>query len=444
MFFVDASDGNDANDGFAQDRAWQSLAKVNEAALRPGDTVLFKRGGTWRGQLLPKSGDGSAPLTYTAYGAGEKPLLFGSVSRNFAEDWVHEGGNIWRTKMLDSMDRNAIKDLDVGNIIFDHGKTTGVKKWKPEELQRPYDFWYDADNRLVKLFSRGNPADVHPDIELALKRNIVQLKDVHNAVFDGLAMRYGAAHGFGGGNTHNLVIRNCDISYIGGGNQYSRFDGQRGVRFGNGIEFGGGAYNNLVEGCRIWEIYDAALTNQSNSPDLKQENITYRNNVIWNAEYSFEYWNRPESAVTENIRFINNTCVNAGGGWAHSQRPGPNGSHLMFYSNTAATKGVEVKYNIFYNATDWGLLLENDRRGSLDLDYNLWYQYQGIIAKFLKTNLPAADVAGYRKQTGFDEHSLFADPKFVAPAVSDFRLAPDSPARSLRPDGGPVGALALF
>lgn len=444
MFYVDASFGNDTNDGCSPAHAWQSLAKVNNTALRPGDTVLFKRGGTWRGQLLPKSGGPSGPVTYTAYGAGEKPLLLGSVSRNSSGDWIPEGGNIWSTKMLDVMAQDPVKNRDVGNIVFDHGKATGVKKWKLDELQRPYDYWYDTDNQQVKLFSRENPTNLHSTIELALRRNIVILKDVHLAVFDGLALRYGAAHGFGGANTHDLVIRNCDISYIGGGHQFSRPDGQP-VRFGNGIEFWGAAHDNLVEGCRIWEIYDAALSNQGHGPESKEENITYRNNVIWNAEYSFEYWNRPETAITENIQFINNTCANAGGGWAHSQRPDPNGSHLMFYSNTAATKRFTVKYNIFYNATDWGLRMENNWRGSPpDLDYNLWFQSQGIIAKFQKANLTATDFVGYRQQTGFDTHSIFVDPKFVSPAALNLRLAPDSPARSLRPDGGPVGALSLF
>ena len=95
------------------------------------------------------------------------------------------------------------------------------------------------------------------------------------------------------------------------------------LRFGNAIEFWGAAHDNLVEGCRIWEVYDAALTNQGRGPDSKQINLTYRNNLIRNAEYSFEYCNNPETAVTKNIHFVNNTCVNAGFGWSHGQRRPP-------------------------------------------------------------------------------------------------------------------------
>ncbi len=72
---------------------------------------------------------------------------------------------------------------------------------------------------------------------------------------------------------------------------------------GNGSSAWGAAHDNLVEGCRIWQVYDAALTNQGRSPDSRQVNITYRNNFIRNAEYSFEYWNHLETALTENIRF---------------------------------------------------------------------------------------------------------------------------------------------
>ena len=46
---------------------------------------------------------------------------------------------------------------------------------------------------------------------------------------------------------------------------------------------------------------------------------------------------RPAEAATEDILFEHNTCVDAGMGWAHGQRPDPNGAHLMFYHNAART-----------------------------------------------------------------------------------------------------------
>ena len=48
------------------------------------------------------------------------------------------------------------------------------------------------------------------------------------------------------------------------------------------------------------------------------------------------------------------------------------------------------------------------------------------------------------RPTGLDTQSVFADPQFVDPANGDFRLAPSSPARKLRADGGPIGAESLY
>lgn len=327
--------------------------------------------------------------------------------------------------------------VDVGNLIFDDGAVCGWKKWSLDELSKPYDYYYDAASQRVFLYLDVAPPARHRSIELALARHIVEQGGKHDVVYDGLTLMYGAAHGFGGGNTDHLVIRNCDLGFIGGAHQFTTEDGHP-VRFGNAIEFWGAAHDNLVEGCRIWEVYDAALTNQGNGPDSKEINIIYRNNVIWNSEYSFEYWNNPKTAVTQNIQFVHNTCVRAGRGWAHAQRPDPNGSHLMFYSNTADTSGIVVKYNIFYDHTDWGSRYSSGWNVLPDMDSNLWFSETGIMAYWFREKLAGFDE--YREKSGLDKRSLFADPKFVDAAHNDFRLRPDSPARTLIPTEGTVGA----
>ena len=331
--------------------------------------------------------------------------------------------------------------VDVGNVIFDHGKVCGWKKWSVDELEKPYDYYYDGSSWRVFLYSTANPATLHESVEFALKRHVVNQGNAHHVVYDGLAVKYGAAHGFGGGNTHHLVIRNCDLGYIGGGHQFTPPSG-RPVRYGNAIEFWGAAHDDLVEGCRIWEVYDAALTNQGRGPSSNQINITYRNNVIWNSEYSFEYWNHPETALTKNVRFVNNTCVNAGTVWSHAQRPDPNGSHLMFYSNTAVTSGIEVKYNVFANVTEWGSRYSSGWKTLPDMDHNLWFSQEGVMVNWFGKKIGSFE--DYCKTTGLDAHSRFADPKFADAANGDYRLAPDSPARQIRPDGGPVGADVLW
>lgn len=593
-FYADAIAGDDARDGLAENSAWRSLERVNAAELKPGDAVRFKRGGMWRGKLIPRSGDDGAPIIYGAYGDGPKPQLLGSVSASKPEDWRNEGGNVWTTfsesreemlpcdlkaqrwslhteggaNVAKKIDGDAIAmrcsakgsapnhiqlfvtdlavtdganyvfefrakssipfaitrascskatspwtsyatgtlslpkitndwaqlrvrftatttaadgritislggalpdgaefffepvalkrqsfvgrpplSVDVGNIVFDGGPKCGVKKWSAADLKQPGDYWYSAGEGQVKLFSEGNPAASHKSIELALTRHIIDEGGKHHVTYEDLDLRYGAAHGIGGGSTHHITARNLDISFIGGGHQHTRPDG-RPVRYGNGIEFWSAAHDNLVEGCRIWEIYDAALTNQGDDEN-EERDIVYRDNVIWNSEYSFEYWNgkhpennrtREQKSKTRDILFEHNTCFAAGRGWGHDQRPDRNGRHLMFYFNGAETTGVIVRENIFSDSTDGCLRMQNDWTAGLVMERNCWFQAQGELMWFLKSHFTADQFDDYRKQSGLDARSIVADPQFRDVRGLDFRLAPGSPAAKLALDGGPVGS----
>ncbi|MFC1716826.1 hypothetical protein ACFL6S_24370 [Candidatus Poribacteria bacterium] len=415
VYYVDATKGMDLNDGLSPAKAWKTIEEANSAKLNPGDSVLLKRGEVWREQLVPQSGDETGYITYGAYGDGDKPLLLGSVTRNKASGWTHEGKNIWTN--ID------ILSVDVGNLILNDEESVGIKVWNQEDMDSQGKFWYDEDSLVLKIYSETNPADYYSNIECALRRHIIDEGGKSYVIYEDLELRYGGAHGIGGGNTHHIIVRDCDLSYIGGGDQMG---GDRTVRFGNGIEFWENAHDNLVEGCRLWEIYDAALTNQG-SRDNSQINIRYRNNIIWNCEYSFEYWNRGEESITRDIYFDNNTCVNAGYGWGHNQRPDPNGRHLMFYSNTAMTSEFHVRNNIFYEATESCLRLGNDWSSGLSMDHNCWYQSRGTMIRWISDEYTMAQFSDYQTEKGQDGHSIATDPRFVDLKNLDFRPSPGSP-----------------
>ena len=96
-FYFDSAAGSDANDGLTPATAWQTLAKANEVPAKPGDRVLFKRGGVWRGTLTPKSGAEGRPVLYASYGTGPKPTFQQSVDRSRPEDWFEESPGVWST-----------------------------------------------------------------------------------------------------------------------------------------------------------------------------------------------------------------------------------------------------------------------------------------------------------------------------------------------------------
>ena len=101
VFHVDSETGNDSAEGTRPDAAWRTLDKVNAATLIPGDRVLFKCGGLWRGQLMPKSGTPDARILYGAYGEVAKPILQGSVARDQADEWSEERPGLWATRKLE-------------------------------------------------------------------------------------------------------------------------------------------------------------------------------------------------------------------------------------------------------------------------------------------------------------------------------------------------------
>ena len=589
-FYVDSEKGDDASAGTAESAAWKSINKVNAAELIPGDQVRFRRGGLWRGQLVPQSGSNGCPVVYGAYGTGPKPILQGSVSRSRDADWSEAAPGVWATRksepqllqqvadlagsswtihaengakakltrqqedgtsfvrvactaagkasnhiqlwgpaltnapatlvfrlrvrssvplplgrvaailshapyitafaasigkkevgaawqtldipmieqnkvaaprlhinLGDTLPAGALFDFvpvglwaahidtdaalprDVGIVILNHGEKWGVKKWTLEDVKTPLDYWYDEDGKRVFLACDANPAKRFSSVELALTRHIVNEGSRHDVTYDGLAVRYGAAHGFGGGGTARIIIRNCDVYWIGGGLQYWKTRPNSPpypVRFGNGIEFWGNCDHNLVERNRLWQIYDAALTNQGR--DDEETNITYRDNVIWQAEYSFEYWNAKRTA---NILFEHNTCVDAGYCWSHGQRPNPNGAHLMFYNNPAATTNFVVRDNLFVRSSDRCTRMWRDWHERPTMLNNLYWSPDKPIMRWMeKTDYPSADFARYQSELGLDTNSVVAEPQFVDAAAHDYRLKPGTPGTALATDGGQVGA----
>jgi hypothetical protein len=79
-YYIDSDALDDNGAGTTQATAWKTIAKVNASAFNPGDSILFKRGCTWREQLIvPSSGSDGHPITFGAYGSGANPIINGST-----------------------------------------------------------------------------------------------------------------------------------------------------------------------------------------------------------------------------------------------------------------------------------------------------------------------------------------------------------------------------
>ncbi|WP_240972297.1 right-handed parallel beta-helix repeat-containing protein [Nonomuraea composti] len=95
-YYVDSRGGDDGAAGTSAGTAWKSLEKLAAAELKPGDTVAFKRGGSFAGPLkLETSGTAARPITITSYGSGALARISGAD-----DDCVVVNGSHWRISGL--------------------------------------------------------------------------------------------------------------------------------------------------------------------------------------------------------------------------------------------------------------------------------------------------------------------------------------------------------
>ncbi len=321
-------------------------------------------------------------------------------------------------------------NIDVGNmILIEKGKKdkfAGFKRWSVKELKEQADYYYEPETNLVYFYSEVNPASRYEMIEAALKRHIFSMNA--HTVIDGFDMINGAAHGVGGGGLHanDITIRNCDISWIGGGHLYTR--NGKCTRYGNGVEFYGGGRNCLVENNNFSEIYDVAMTIQGRG-EVVNENIIWRNNVIHHCEQSYEIWFSEKNSVIKNVVFENNTCVDSGYCWGHRQRPDKRGTHLLGYGLQTQKIDHVIRNNVFSNSIQNLIWYYNGRIGEFDIDNNIWWDNSIGSDPQKENQLFSWDVnknqvgfEEYRKRTGNDKNSKIVKPIFADPEHFNYKI----------------------
>ena len=288
-----SNNGDDDNDGLSPETAWATTK--NAIYVTENSNLLLERGGVYRGGFLLRDN-----VYYGAYGKGAKPQILGSP-KNYADEklWKKESKNIWKFTTEQKTD-------DVGLIVFDHGKYCGVRAESMDEVTKDYAYYCEKGEVYLYL-SKGNPAEVHKDIELTLLSvgDLLRGAGLKNTVIENLCMKYANFAITTGGNSDGVTIRGCEIGYIGGCHAGD-------TRWGNGVEIWGDSKNILIENSWVYQCYDAGLTHQCSSASYF-ENITYNKNLIEFCQYPIEFFNGyGEGAYCENIYYVNNIIRFAG------------------------------------------------------------------------------------------------------------------------------------
>lgn len=163
------------------------------------------------------------------------------------------------------------------------------------------------------------------------------------------------------------------------------------VSYGNGVEFFGEVENCHVMNCKIHDVFDAGVSPQGGGNKgfaNTEQNISFRNNLIWNADISFEFW-LENGGILKDIFFENNTCYNAGGGWGKIDRLMKNGNNqtwgchvklLNSSGNSPSFENVNIRNNIFYESRKEGIFFVHHTKddfsnnSSFNFSNNYWYK----------------------------------------------------------------------
>lgn len=374
-YYLSERMGRDDADGRTPATAWRTAARLAREKLAPGSYVLFERGGVYRGTVKVAPG-----VTYTAYGTGPKPCIYGSPEDGAdPAKWTRtENPNVWAYD---------IGRRDVGTLVFDGGaqhatkivirtdKKTGARfnkfTGRPFNSYRDLDgdlhFWHDYYEKgtgKVYLYSAQNPGERFRSIEFNVKCHGFAVGGADGVTIDNITVKYVGVHGIGAGTCRDLTVSNCEFGWIGGSIQAEGIFGRDyPTRLGNAVEIYGGCENYTVTNCYAWQVYDAGVTQQFNIPEkagakrYDQKNVRYVHNVFEKCNYSVEYfltakkgnWSRMENFVVED-----NLMFDAGLGFCE-QRPDRNeGAHIKawYHGERNRAKNYVVRRNAFCCAGD--------------------------------------------------------------------------------------------
>lgn len=279
-YYVDNRNGDDANDGLSPKSAWKTLDKVNSITFQPGEYVLFKRGGIWH-RILEVSSSGSSgnPVTFGAYGEGNKPVLTGRGSVpgwDTSSNWTQYDENIW------SIYYGPYK---IASRVW----LSGVEYTKARVLANvnaTYRWFFDYSSSLLYVYAESNPAVYYSNVEesMAVEGVVVRIYEKEYVTIKNLDIRGGYTSIEIIGSNY-VVIENCNVGFYSGhmGIWISGKPSKKPSNYGVIREC------KIDSGYRLSYYYEKART---------EDGIHMRNNVNHWEIYDNEIWDWGHSGIS--------------------------------------------------------------------------------------------------------------------------------------------------
>lgn len=352
--------GNDSNTGTRPSVPWKTLNMVNAQRFLPGDSVLFRRGDTFYGRIVPfgNRSQNVQPVSYGDYGSGELPI----ISRYKvipSTSWVAQPNDVWRvdlndlTKFTGDQETGA-QGANVG-FLKQGGKIYPNKKWSVATLTEQWDFYSDnAQYLYIKLVS------IPGEILAPVGQRIIDSVSTSATGYriSGLHLKGCSGHAINGA-LQDTTITGCMLGELGGG-ELIGFSTPN-TRYGNGVEMWNGSFRSLSTGNVIYDVYDVGCTMQGNLVTAASgwNDCWFTKNLIMRCNQSFEVWATGTDNTTptepgsgfHRTGFMDNICMDAGRSWGSDVRPDQTTkTDLLLYAITVPDVDITVSGNKFYRA----------------------------------------------------------------------------------------------
>ncbi|MHB0878796.1 MAG: hypothetical protein ACYC5O_22380 [Anaerolineae bacterium] len=322
QYYLDSRNGSDDNPGTSAALPWRSLARLDELALAPGDTVNLAAGSEWQGPLvIAASGTAEAPITLQAYGKGVRPAIYNPAYWGVAVDVRGSYVNV---------DGLAVRDTHYIGVRL--GQGTGYSTVRNCEAVRVgIAFGIYGDHHLVTQ-------------NYAHDLTIVISTPGGDDDFGGIGV---VIHGSDNEVSYNLLVRCAAPSQDYGVD-------------GGGIEWFGTADNAYVH--HNW-VADSAGFLEVGGGSAQGAVVAY-NVSVGNGLVAYFHLGGGYAADVRGFRFENNTVVDTGG----------QGRPLVFgFRGQPQADTLIVRNNIFYVRSFRAVALT----GGFTHDHNLYWLGDG-------------------------------------------------------------------
>jgi len=336
-YYVDSTSGSDSNSGTSSAAPWKSLGKVNSTAFQAGETINFKRGSIWTGTTLviDSSGVAGNPVTYQAYGTGNRPEIVApsgnwQTSINVTGDWnvvkdfLLRDGHQAGIQLSPGGDHNTVQDIEVTNAGFGvfiqgqynlitrnyvHDTKIIVSDATPSNDYGATCYWIEAPNNEVS-YNRGINCRA-PSIDFGYDGGFVEVwrqgdnSYIHHNYAENTNgfFELGAS---GSGSAQNIkVAYNVIVNVTGPGS-------------GTSICFNTGSYNINVTG---FKFENNTFVSRSGHPDAYRvfgcrSDLTFlqlRNNIFYS---DIQIASNGASTHTNNLYYMVNMVSGSGIGYS--------------------------------------------------------------------------------------------------------------------------------